>query len=152
MMRRRRMLDKSQRGTVLLETALAFPLVILFILGSADLGLGAFDRTQAASSARDGARRGSLSYWQADIGGSSDSTAITTVIRQRLGNRSFVTEVHCVGPQDTTPLSGGCAAASVINADRIQVMVTWQGPGLAPKVSATALMSLNGLPTANAAS
>lgn len=147
MMRRRRALDRSQRGTVLVETALAFPLVVLFILGSADLGLGVFDRTQAASAARDGARRGSLSYWQADIAGSSDAAAITGAIRQRLGSRSFATEIHCVGPQDTTPLPGGCAAASVINADRIQVLVTWQGPGLAPKVSASALMNLNGLPT-----
>lgn len=150
MMRHRRLLDRSERGTVLLETALAMPLVILLILGSADLGLGVFNRTQAASSARDGARRGSFSYWQADVAGSSDSAAITDAIRHRLGDRRFATAIHCVGPSNTTPLPGGCAAASVINGDRIQVAVTWQVPGLT-KASGSALMSLNGLPMSDAA-
>lgn len=151
MKRRRRVLDdSSERGTVLLETALALPLVILFIVGSADMGLGVFNRTQAASSARDGARRGSLSYLQADISGSSDAAAITDAIGQRLGRGSFVTAIHCVGPNDTTPLPGGCAAASVISQDRIQVVVTWQVPGLRT-ARGSALRSLNGLPKMGAA-
>jgi Flp pilus assembly protein TadG len=135
-----------------LETALVVPLVILFILGSADLGLWVFERAQAASSARDGARRGTFSYGQADIAGSSDAVAIADAIRQRLGSRSFLTEIHCVGPTDTMPLLGGCATASVIKPDRIQVAVTWQRPGLTQNVSASALMSLNGLPISTAPS
>lgn len=146
MMGRRRVLDdRSERGTVLLENALAVPLVILFVIGAAELGLGILNRTQAASAARDGARRGILSYWQADIAGSSDAAAIAGAISQRLGDRTFVAAIHCVGPSDTTPLPGGCAAASVLSGDRIQVAVSWQAPGLR-EASGIALMGLSGLP------
>lgn len=155
-----RAVDRTQRGSLLLEAALVMPIVIALILGAADFGFWVFATTEAASSARDGARAGTFSYLHADVPGSSDAIAITNAVRRRLQGEVVTTTIHCVGPTDTVPLAGGCAGASIINPDRIQVTVSWPRSALSylskpfgatQTVRASAVMSLAGLPTVVAA-
>jgi len=156
MTRGRRRIVPSQRGSLIVEAAVVMPILLTILLGAIDFGAWVFETTEAASSARDGARVGTFSYLQADVAGSSDAVAITNAVRRRMASHAISVAIHCVGPTDTVPLAGGCVTASIINPDRIQVTVTWPRSGLsylsAPfgvtqTISASVAMDLAGLPT-----
>ncbi len=119
----------SERGATLVEAAVALPLLVLFVLGMVDMGLWTFQSTQASSGARDGARAGILRYQQADIPTSADAVAIRRAIERRIGAQPFgaplTVQVRCVTAGQSLPVTGGCAAASVLNRDRLEVTVSW---------------------------
>lgn len=148
---------RSERGSLLVETALVLPLLILMLLAGVDLGMWVFQTTQAASAARSGARVGILRFRFADQWRSEDQRAIHQAIARDAGRYDFTAEIRCVGPGDTTPLLGGCQSASVVGPDRILVKVTWERPAVTPltvalfgasqKVSGTSVMVIHGRPS-----
>ncbi len=141
----------------MVETALVMPLLVLFMLAAADLGLWVFQTTQAASAARSGARVGILRYAQADQPASDDEAAIHGAVRRDTADLEGVdVDIRCVGPGSTASLPGGCATASVVSPDRIMVEVSWTRPsptfvtrpfGATQRVSGTAVMTINGRPS-----
>lgn len=141
----------------MVEAALVMPMLALFLLAAADLGMWVFQTTQAASAARSGARVGILRYATADQGGTADEAAIRRAVDRDTDNLTGVAvQVRCVGPGTTTALPGGCQAASVVSPDRIMVEVSWSRPaltfltkpfGATQRVSATAVMAINGRPS-----
>ena len=150
---------RSERGTALLEAALALPVLVLLILGMVDVGLLVFQSTQVGAAAREGARAGILRYWEADIPSSADAAAVRAAVSRRLGNHSpdqpITVVIKCVGPNGTTPLAGGCSTANVLNRDRLDVTVSWEhrplslvtmGFGSARTVSARSAMVVLGRP------
>jgi Flp pilus assembly protein TadG len=149
-----------ERGATLVEGAVALPLLVLFVLGMVDLGLWVFQSTQASSAARDGARAGILRYQQADVPTSADAAAIRSAVARRIGAQPFgaplTVQVRCVTAGQNVAVSGGCAAASVINRDRVEVTVTWprralsfvtQGFGVSQTVKGQTAMVLLGRPS-----
>lgn len=147
---------RSERGSVMVESALVLPILVLTMLGAVDLGMWVFETTQAASAARSGARVGILRYRFADVRHSEDEAAIARAVFRDAGRYDFTTEIRCVGPGDTTSLAGGCQSASVVGPDRILVKVTWQRPAVTPltklfgatqMVSGTAVMVIHGRPS-----
>ena len=141
----------------MVETALVLPLLILTMLGGVDLGMWVFQRTQAASAARSGARVGILRFRLADQRYTPDETAILRAVARDVGSGDFTTEIRCVGAGDTTSLAGGCQSASVMGPDRILVRVTWKRPAVTPltrmlfgaeqSVTGTAVMVIHGRPS-----
>jgi Flp pilus assembly protein TadG len=148
---------RPQRGALMVETALVLPLLILTMLGGVDLGMWVFQRTQAASAARSGARVGILRFRHADQAYTADETAILRAVARDADTTNFSTEIRCVGPGDTISLPGGCQSASVVGPDRILVRVTWERPAVTPltkmlfgatqRVSGTAVMVIHGRPS-----
>jgi Flp pilus assembly protein TadG len=57
---RRRERRASERGTAIVELALALPLLLLLVLGTLDLGRAVYIHTSLVNAARDGARFGSV--------------------------------------------------------------------------------------------
>lgn len=112
-----------------MEAAIALPLVLLFVLGLLDVGLWVFQTTQAAGAARDGSRAAILRYQQADVPTSADALAVRAAIERRIGSRPFgepiTVSVRCVGAGNLVTVTGGCAQASVVDRDRVEVTVTW---------------------------
>lgn len=150
---------RGESGTALVEAALVFPLLMLFLLSMLDVGLWVFQSVQASAGARDGARAAILGYRQADVATSADAAAIRAAIERRIGSRVFgspiTVQVRCVQPSDPTPIAGGCAAATVLDRDRIDVMVSWErrsmslvtvGFGSSQTVSGRAVMLIQDRP------
>jgi Flp pilus assembly protein TadG len=148
---------------VLLEAALAIPIVLLLLSGTVDLGFWVFERTQVANAARDGARAGILEYSGADAPGTFGSTSalssgsadrrIQTAIASHLAGRAFTATVACytAGTTTTTP----CTSANP-GSDEIEVTVTASRPSYSffgpvfgtGTVTAKASLPVMGLPVA----
>ena len=159
--RSRRGSRRNERGAVLLEAALAIPILLLLLSSTVDIGFWVFERTQVTNAARDGARTGILQYSSADSPGSfSSSTILTTgsadqqiqaAIASHLAGRPFTATVACytAGATTTTPCSGANPGI-----DEIQVTVTSSRPSYsffgpvfgANTVTATAAVPVTGLP------
>ena len=58
--RRHRCSNAGRRGQALAETAILFPLLMLLVLGSADLGRLFFAAVEITNAAREGARQGAI--------------------------------------------------------------------------------------------
>jgi len=118
-----------ERGSVVLEAAMTLPIVLLFILGLIDLGNWDFQKSQASSAARDGARVAILSVTGVDVSGTAVNTAVHDAVAARLGGQAFTFTVRCM--PSTTTITKTCAATpTTVDRDRVQVSVTWQRPGL----------------------
>lgn len=150
----------DERGGALVEAAFVLPLVLLFVVGAADLGLWVFGSTQASNAARDGARVGILRYSQADVPTSADAAAIRAAVERRLDRRPadepITVGVRCVNQLQTLTVPGGCSEASPIDRDLVQVTVTWQRRplsfvtmrfGTIQTVTSTATMAILGRPS-----
>ena len=151
---------QGERGAALVEAALVVPLVVLFVLAGVDVGMLVFQSTQASAAAREGARAGILRYTYADVPTSADAASIRQAVERRLGRRSaeepITVTVHCVGPSGTVPLASGCAGASILDRDRLDVAVSWEhralsfataGFGSARTVTGRSTMVLLGRPS-----
>ena len=123
---------RTEKGVGMVEAALVLPLLVLFLLAMIDIGLGVFQTTQAEAAARDGARAGTVHHRQGDIATSTDAAAIRSAVVRRVGASPFghplSIQIRCVGATNTVPLTGGCAAATTLTHDRIEVTVTWDRP------------------------
>ncbi len=145
---------RRERGVSTVEAAFALPVLFTLVLTFFDFGSWVLQSNQAAAAARDGARVGILHYVSADVPASSDYTAIQTAVRRRLAGQAYTSlTMTCVGPSSTTPVSGGCAAATV-DTDRITVNLSWTRTAWSPigrlfgsqTIRGTATMTINGLP------
>lgn len=148
---------RSDRGAILVESALVLPVLLLLFLALADLGNLSLQRSQASSAARDGARTAILHYECADsvvgaCSSSTDSSLITTAVTRRLASLpGVVVSTRC--------LAGGSLAAETclsasVDTDLVEVTVSWPGRALSfigssfvpSRVSAVSRMAIVGLP------
>ena len=144
-----------ERGVSTVEAAFVLPILFTILLTFFDFGSWELQSTQGAAAARDGARVAVLHYAAADVPASSDYAAIKAAVTKRLAGQGYSSlTVTCVGPSTTTPLAGGCSAATVDN-NRVLVTISWTrqpwspiGTLLGPRtITGTATMTINGLPT-----
>jgi Flp pilus assembly protein TadG len=124
-------------GTVLVETALVLPIILLLALGLAEYATAEFQQSQASSAARDGARVGILDYRTADVDGSVAHQEVVDAVNARLTGRTDAeVAVTCLDPAGATI---ACSSA-VADRDRIQVEVEWpyaEVTGVMPVVPST---------------
>lgn len=114
---------RGDGGVSIVEAAFALPILFMFIMGLADLGMWTFNSNQATNAARDGARAAIIDYRQADIPESPTWNAVVARIESRLAGRALsVQNVHiaCVRADGGT----GCAGAHP-DRDQIRVEVEW---------------------------
>jgi Flp pilus assembly protein TadG len=110
------------RGVTIVEAALVFPLLLLFIFGLIDIGQGVFQTSQATSAARDGARVAILDHRTADVPGSADHEAAVAEVEARLvGQDTESVAIRCKRP---TGVTVSCAAAAP-RVDLVEVVVRW---------------------------
>lgn len=150
----RRLHAKGDRGVLVIEAALVFPLFLTLLFGIVDIGYAEFQTSQATAAARDGARAGILSYKNADVTSSSDYASVVAQVNGRLGGQPTTTiTVKCLsGLTGSTVIT--CSTATQ-DADRIQVVVSWTYAALTPIMSSvgpttirgTATMAIIGTPT-----
>jgi Flp pilus assembly protein TadG len=145
---------RDERGVAAVEAAFVLPLLLLFVLGIIDLGMWNFQRSQASSGARDGARSAIVSVAGADCTYpcSTPNTAVRDAIAKRLGDQSFTFTVQCMSSTTTTAKT--CAVnADTVDRDRVKVTVTWTRPamtfvsklvGASSTVSGSSTMTING--------
>jgi hypothetical protein len=118
---------RGDNGAVIVEAALALPIVLFLLLGIADVGNAIFQTSQASSAARDATRAGIVRYLGANDTSSDDFATIYAAIRDRLAGRPFGTpEVTC-SHQGTTV---GCSTAKP--GDYIAVSVEWSYEPVSP--------------------
>lgn len=115
--------QRDDRGVTIVETAFALPILFMFVMGLADLGIWTFNANQATNAARDGARAAIIDYRYADDPTHESYQAVVERIEQRLAGRSLSVEnveVSCVRADGGT----GCAGAHA-DRDQIRVEVDW---------------------------
>ena len=124
----------------LIESAFVLPILFMVLLSMFDLGDWSNDKSLATGAARDGARVGIIYYDQADVPSAtpnSDFQNVENAIKARLQNKDVRFEYDngtapvCVGPNDDTPLDGGCQSA-IVGCDRILVRITWERTPFSP--------------------
>lgn len=114
---------RTDGGVTIVEAAFALPILFMFIMGLADLGMWTFNSNQATNAARDGARMAIIDYRTADDPASDTFKAVVDRIESRLAGRSLTVEnveIECVRADGGT----GCAGAHP-DRDRIRVEVDW---------------------------
>ena len=151
---------------MLVEAAFALPIFFLVVLSLLDLGDWAFQNTQAAHAARDGARQGIITFQQADVPSSRDYNFVAAAVSQRLAGRTYYfgssgTNTNstplCIHPSDTSTLSPSGCASAIPGCDRIQVQVSWKRTPFSPigalfgtaTVKGQANMTISAAPVAN---
>lgn len=112
---------RNDRGAVAIEFALVFPLLLLLIFGSFELGLATQDRALAANAAREGARAASL--------GGNDSD-VDAAVRSVLGTTAADIAANC-----STSDSESCDLGTAGGIATVTVTITYTGltgwiPGL----------------------
>lgn len=115
----------GDRGVTIVEAAFAFPILLMFMFGLADLGMWVFNSNQATNAARDGARLGIVDFETADkpLDVGSMHAAIVEAVEARLDRdvtRDQV-KVRCVRNDGTAVACSGAKEDS----DRIEVKVEW---------------------------
>jgi Flp pilus assembly protein TadG len=128
----------------MVEAAFVLPILVLIIMGIIDLGMWNFQKSEATSAARDGARSALIGAVGADCGvagydssvnaypcaGSYPAnTRIHDAIAARLGGRSFTFKVECTS-STTTTVKVCTVDPATVDRDRIRVTVTWQRPSM----------------------
>lgn len=110
-------------GVTIVEAAFALPILFMFILGLADLGMWTFNANQATNAARDGARAAIVDHRFADDPTSATFEAVVERIESRLAGRSLTVQnvqIACVRADGGT----GCLGAHP-DRDQIRVQVDW---------------------------
>ncbi|MCU1370979.1 MAG: hypothetical protein JWO77_2173 [Ilumatobacteraceae bacterium] len=134
----------QERAAALVELAFTLPILILSIFGFVDLGMAAFQSSQASSAAADGARVGILRHEQADVVNSPDRVAIEAAVREELvGQEVDAITVACVDPTGATVT---CALADP-EVDRLKVTVAWMFRPISPMGHAIPAKILTGRAT-----
>lgn len=123
---------RNERGVMIIEAALAVPILFFVLLGLVDVGLAMLQTSQATSAAADGARVGAI--WRPD----QDMRAkIEAAVHQRLPGQDIEpVEISCVSP-DGSPFGtglSGCDLASTKQPQlyRVKVKVRWKWEPLTP--------------------
>jgi Flp pilus assembly protein TadG len=146
---------RSERGGVIVEAALVFPLVFVLISGLIDLGFWAYENAQVANAARDGARVAMLDYVTTSPATTADGSfsssdvlasgsaqqLVQAAIASHLAGRAFTASVACYAAGTTTPVSGGCANAAP-GTDEVTVTVTTARPSysfIGPRFGSSAI-------------
>lgn len=115
--------QRRDSGVTIVEAAFALPILFMFIMGLADLGMWTFNANQATNAARDGARTAIIDYRTADDPTSDTYKAVVEKIESRLAGRSLTVQnvdIDCVRADGGT----GCAGAHP-DRDQIRVEVEW---------------------------
>lgn len=160
---------REEKGAVLVEAALVFPIVFVLLSALIDLGFWTYENSQVANAARDGARVAMLNYVGASttpsftqsttLSGAPDDLAIQQAIASHLAGRPFSAVVTCYAYNNGgTPTSETCSNAT-LGVDEISVAVTTARPSysfIGPRfgsssITETATLVIVGLPTAQAA-
>ena len=138
---------------MLVEMAMVVPVLFLFVFGLVDVGLQAFERTQATAAARDGARAALVDYDQADVPASANNTRVTAAAVSRIDAKAPAVAVRCLSAAGTAI---GCSTAAA-TVDRVELTVSWDRSsvtfvggiiGQSRRISATAAMVVAGKPSA----
>lgn len=117
-------------GVTIVEAAFALPILFMFILGLADLGMWTFNANQATNAARDGARAAIIDHRFADDPTSETFEAVVERIESRLAGRSLTVQnvaIDCVRADGGT----GCEGAHP-DRDQIRVRVDWSWDLITP--------------------
>lgn len=147
----KRLLDwartRDERGTTTMEMALVAPLLILFLIGSLQVGLVVIGNAAGSNAAREGARAASIRYECADNNAGTQCTATPTT------NLSYITtkvlaKLNGLVQTSTVTVSVKCRQGSdsgtIINCDRatvqpdidvVEVTVTYRHIGSTPFVA-----------------
>lgn len=139
-------------GAVLVEAAFAMPFLLLVVLGMFDFGILEFQRSQATSAARDGARTGVVLPLDS-ANASATTAAIASAVRGRLARQTdysgLTIQSYCDGGGGTT-IATSCGSAQP-GVTRLVVKVSWDyqsssflGPIVPKTVTATSSMLYEG--------
>lgn len=113
---------RGDRGAVLIEFAVVFPIVMLLLLALADFALAELSDAAGSNAAREGARVGILYYEGAHDGTSANHTKIASAVAAKLGGNVAGTPtvtVRCLEEDGTARAGGG--SCSTVGADRVEV-------------------------------
>jgi Flp pilus assembly protein TadG len=132
---------RGEQGAVVVEAAIALPLVIFLLLGMADVGMAIFQTSQATSAARDGARAGTIHYLGASDTSSSDyASYIYPAVRDRLvGQRFDSPQVAC------TKAGAAIDCATAVSGDTVTVTVSWSYTPVSPFGQAFGAKTIKGV-------
>jgi hypothetical protein len=171
----RQALAREGRGAAMLEFAVVAPVVILLMLGMADLALVVAGNSAGGNSAREGARYGIINFDCADAyagsttyssaacstAPSTNYTGIANVVTRRISglvrNGSITVAVRCVDGSDTNLTSKACTKAGITpDKDMIEVKVSWTSLGASPYAATShtdlARLMIQGVPSTTIAS
>lgn len=116
--------SRSQRGAVAVEMALVTPLLILFLIGSLQVGLVVIGHTAATNAAREGVRAASIHYECADQNAGTQCSATPTTNLALIQSKVFA-QLNGLVQTSTVTVSVKCrqggATGAVINCDRASV-------------------------------
>jgi Flp pilus assembly protein TadG len=121
-------------GTIVVETAIVTPLLMVFLMALFDFAMLELRQSDLTSAARDGARAGIIQWQNADLGtyagGSCPATptsfnAVCTAVQKRLAGAGATSiSVQCFVKSSTT--TEACANGTVVEGlDSLQVTVTY---------------------------
>ncbi|MEO6628374.1 MAG: TadE family protein [Aquihabitans sp.] len=117
---------------MIIEAAIAVPILFFTLLGLIDIGLAMLQTSQATSAAADGARAGVI--WRPD---QDMRTKIEAAVRRRLpGQATEPIEISCISP-DGSPFGTGLAGCNLASTKqpqlyRVKVKVRWKWEPLTP--------------------
>lgn len=147
---------RTDGGVTIVEAAFALPILFMFVMALADLGMWTFNSNQATNAARDGARTAIIDHRDADDPTKATYQAVVARIEERLAGRSLSVQnvdIDCV----SAGVEIGCAGAHP-GRDQIRVKVDWSWDLVTPiagvvgvdkgVASGTATMAIVGKPGA----
>ncbi|MEY2419685.1 MAG: TadE-like protein [Actinomycetota bacterium] len=139
--------SRGDRGTALVEMAFVAPLLILFLIGTLQVGLVVIGNAAASNAAREGARAASIRYECADGNSGSQCTATPTTnfafiqgkvlakLNGLVKTNTVVVSVKCRQNSDTGPIVN-CDRTSVHpDFDIVEVTVQYRHIGATPFVA-----------------
>jgi len=138
---------RDDRGTAVIEMAFVGPLLILFLIGSLQVGLVVIGNAAASAAARDGARTASIHYECADNNSGSQCTTTPTTNLTTITN-AVLARLNGLVKTSTVTVAVKCrqgsATGTIINCDRatvlpdvdiVEVTVQWKHIGGTPFVA-----------------
>ncbi len=102
----------------MVEFAFMFPILVLILMGTVDLGHGIYAYGVVSSAAREGARYGTTNHEPPDLGSGGNISVVATANTQALDRSRITVNAQKVCPDAPDPCGGGYGT--------IQVTVTYQ--------------------------
>ncbi len=118
----RHLLRRGERGQSAVELGLAFPVLLLILMGILDFGRAYFAYVSITNAAREGAQYGT--WFPTDANGNTNTTAIASYVAQELQNTGIsgqTVNVVCLDYYTNSQID--CSSAHI--GDRIGVTVTY---------------------------